>query len=201
MIQQALKNAHAISCFVLLDLPALVTLVQAERLASSKCGSLSYLPCLRVVDATFQLLQFIASIEIVQSCCMHTSKLAFVAHDAFAGLLYTGCHVDKRDPGNNTALHAASLEGSEEVVAYLLSLRAEVSARNNHEITPLHYACARGNAAVVTRLLSAGAFVDAKQDDGMTALHHAARHGNPVIVRELISYNCDANAVSQLDGW
>jgi ankyrin repeat protein len=93
------------------------------------------------------------------------------------------------------------LEGNEEVVAYLLSLRAEVSARNSHEVTPLHYACARGNAAVVSRLLAAGAYVDAKQDDGMTALHHAARHGNPVIVRELISYNCDANVVSQLDGW
>ena len=67
-------------------------------------------------------------------------------------------------------LHAASLNGRDEMVAVLLSNGANINQSNNKGSSPLHHAAAKDNVAVVAALLSNGADVNQVDYDWDTAI-------------------------------
>ena len=73
------------------------------------------------------------------------------------------------------AVHAASVEGHKDVVAFLGSRGADVNAVDNRQMTPLHRAAFNGEASVCTALLALGVDPAMKNKWGKTALDDARR--------------------------
>jgi ankyrin repeat protein len=71
------------------------------------------------------------------------------------------------------AVHAASIKGHKDVVAFLGSRGADVNAVDNYQQTPLHIAAKYGKASVCTTLLALGGDPAAKNSRGGTALDYA----------------------------
>ena len=86
-----------------------------------------------------------------------------------------GARMEWANPGDGgrRAVHAASSEGHEDVVAFLGSRGADVNAVDDDQETPLHKAAYMGNASVCTTLLALGADPAAKNRYGKTALDNA----------------------------
>ena len=77
------------------------------------------------------------------------------------------------DSYGRRAVHAASVCGHKDVVAFLGSRGADVNAVTDAQDTPLHYAVLYGKASVCTTLLALGADPAAKNSAGDTALDDA----------------------------
>ena len=77
------------------------------------------------------------------------------------------------DAYGKRAIHAASINGHKDVLAFLGSRGADVSAGDTTQWTPLHFAAMMGRASVCTTLLALGADPAAKNEDGRTALDKA----------------------------
>ena len=82
-------------------------------------------------------------------------------------------HVDQRQylihtPGNlgNTALHWASSAGHEDIVAFLLKKKVDISPFNDINDTPLHLAASKGHVEAVVHLIGSGADVTITNRDG-----------------------------------
>jgi death-associated protein kinase len=86
-----------------------------------------------------------------------------------------GAQVEWANPDyyDRRAVHAASVEGHKDVVAFLGSRGADVNAVDDHQSTPLHLAAWYGKASVCTALLALGADPAAKNEFGGTALDRA----------------------------
>jgi len=87
--------------------------------------------------------------------------------------------VHVRDSDGSTALHCAVWKGHQEVVAYLLSIGADVNAHNSNGhwgTTPLHAAAHANQAVIAQMLIDHGADVNARDLDGKTPLHHTTFH-------------------------
>ena len=92
-----------------------------------------------------------------------------------------------------TALHWASVNGSEEIVETLLQLGAEISAQTDEGLTPLHMACLHNNFNVASCLLKVNkASVSVKTSrgdyEGSTPLHIAARRNTMHVAELLLIY-------------
>lgn len=74
--------------------------------------------------------------------------------------------VHARDSDGYTPLHRAAYSNHINVIAYLLSLGANISAKTEMGWTPLHSACNWNNYASVARLLAAGSDPGALSDGG-----------------------------------
>ena len=84
------------------------------------------------------------------------------------------------------AVHAASENGHNDVVAFLGSRGADVNAvADYHQLTPLVFAAAYGHTSVCTTLLALGADSAAKNKWGYTALDEARQHNHPECVAVL----------------
>ncbi|KAH8983649.1 ankyrin repeat-containing domain protein [Lactarius akahatsu] len=93
-----------------------------------------------------------------------------------------------------TLLHAVSLDGSMDVVEWLLNIGADANVQQYDHTTPLHLAAAGGHLGVVRMLLGYGADVHvARTMDDCTPLHNASRGGHVDIVRLLIQNGADAS--------
>lgn len=84
-----------------------------------------------------------------------------------------------RDSDGSTALHCAVWKGHQAVVAYLLSVGADVNAHNSNGhwgTTPLHAAAHSNQAVIAQMLIDHGADVNARDLDGKTPLYHTTFH-------------------------
>ncbi|WP_179947526.1 ankyrin repeat domain-containing protein, partial [Wolbachia endosymbiont of Cylisticus convexus] len=87
--------------------------------------------------------------------------------------------VDAKGNKGLTPLHAAALEGCDNIAKFLLDHKADVNAKTsngktpfqkNDDFTPLHLAAQEGRDGVVELLLNHGADVNAKSNDSTTPL-------------------------------
>lgn len=84
-----------------------------------------------------------------------------------------------RDADDSTPLHCAVWKGHRAVVAFLLSVGADVNAQNSNGhwgTTPLHAAAHANEAAIAEMLIESGADVNAKDRNDRTPLHHTTFH-------------------------
>ena len=97
------------------------------------------------------------------------------------------------------ALHYAAYKGEADIIASLLSFKADVNAQNKDEndATPLHEAASRGHKAIVETLLKAGAIIDARKKCGSTPLHVAAGKGHTEVVEVLLQAHADKEALDE----
>jgi len=110
---------------------------------------------------------------------------AFFGHlDAVKVLLESGADVNLRGPSRfaNTALDAAVVGGSAQVVRTLLAARGDPTARSEGNYTPLHKAAAHGDAEIVRLLLEAGADSRATRDGGHRPIDDARAKGHEAVV-------------------
>ena len=123
-------------------------------------------------------------------------------------LLALGTDVNVKNDYGSTALHIASFNGHEAVVAKLLAALltagGDVSLKTLKGSTALYIASQNGHEAVVDKLLAAGVDVNAKNDYGSTALHIASFNGHEAVVAKLLAAllaaGGDVNAKTA-DGW
>ena len=90
-------------------------------------------------------------------------------------------------------LGLASFFGKTSVVAYLLTMGAQVNSpsKNDMKVMPLHSGVAGRNMEVVRLLLAAGAAVNASQNEGFTPIHAAAQNGQLEMVGLLLDFGAD----------
>lgn len=88
--------------------------------------------------------------------------------------------INLQDEDKNTALHTACKGHRADVVAILLSERADPNLEDANKFTPLLVACGEdSNEEVIKLLLTApGIDVTARNVDGTTALHYFAKTYN-----------------------
>jgi len=98
-----------------------------------------------------------------------------------------GAQVEWANPDDDgwRAVHAASMMGHKDVVAFLGSRGADVNAVDNDQSTPLHWAAGNGKASVCTTLLALGADPAAKNKNGETALDLARERNHTECVAVL----------------
>ncbi|MEK6322651.1 MAG: ankyrin repeat domain-containing protein [Acidobacteriota bacterium] len=87
--------------------------------------------------------------------------------------------IHARDSDGSTPLHCAAWKGHQAVVAFLLSVGADVNAQNNNGhwgTTPLHAAAHANQALIAQMLIEHSADVNAKDMSGKTPLHHTTSH-------------------------
>src|ERR1044071_10311697 len=80
----------------------------------------------------------------------------------------------KDDKYGMTVLHAAAMNGSKQLVEFLLTNKADINVKANGGQTALQLIATKNNKAVARLLLNNGADVNAKDNDGVTPLHVAA---------------------------
>ena len=88
--------------------------------------------------------------------------------------LIRACDIDGSRP-----LHCAAWKGHQAIVAFLLSVGADVNVHNRNEhwgTTPLHAAAHANQAAIAQMLIEHGADLNARDLDGKTPLHHTTFH-------------------------
>jgi len=96
----------------------------------------------------------------------------------------------------HTAMHWAAVQGDccslqgegGSVMAWLLSLGAEVDARNHSEATPLHAAASNGQAMSVSFLLRHGADASLTNEDGQNPAQLAAKQKRADIEQEILAH-------------
>ncbi|MEP7117423.1 MAG: ankyrin repeat domain-containing protein, partial [Acidobacteriota bacterium] len=110
------------------------------------------------------------------------------------GLVSKGSDVNAPQGDGMTALHWAAMNGSTELVAFLLQAGADPNpATRVGGYTPLLLAAKQGHGAVVDRLLAGGATAGAGTDNGTTALMFAAQSGDLRSVELLLDRKVDPN--------
>ncbi|MGB3694207.1 MAG: ankyrin repeat domain-containing protein [Spirulinaceae cyanobacterium] len=93
-----------------------------------------------------------------------------------------------------SALHRAAGHGYEEIVALLVSHRADVNIRSNRNATPLHWAMFSKNMEIASLLINNGADVNAKNENGNTPLHLSATFGSIDQTLILLANGANINA-------
>ncbi|KAG7170631.1 Ankyrin repeat and SAM domain-containing protein 6-like [Homarus americanus] len=113
--------------------------------------------------------------------------------------LDAGLDGDSPDHDNNTALHIASANDHELIVAFLLSQNSNREATNNLGWTPLMQAARHGHMHVVLLLVQAGASVDTRNRFGMTALMLASVSGHMGTIRTLIEAGANFDPIPSIN--
>ena len=85
-----------------------------------------------------------------------------------------------------TPLHAACMNGRDEVVRLLLEARVSPTSADRNGVQPIHLAAQGGSEEVLTLLITARAKLDATSAEKQTVLHFAARSGAPGAVLNLL---------------
>jgi ankyrin repeat protein len=115
-------------------------------------------------------------------------------HRITATLIDNGANVHIRSKAGFTALHFASLNGSDESAQILVSMDAEINEISNDKMSPLLLAAASGHDKLTQYLLEHGANPAEKDFRGYTALHYAAMNKNMLeSIRSLLASGADPN--------
>ncbi len=100
--------------------------------------------------------------------------------------------VNARDTDGSTPLHCATWKGHRDVVALLLSAKANVNAHNQNEhwgTTPLHAAAHANEATIAQLLIDNGADLNAQDMNGKTPMHHTTFHKARAVAKLLEKYD------------
>lgn len=109
---------------------------------------------------------------------------------AVGAALRKGGDVDELDPSQNwRPLHAAAFTEQEDVVEYLLKMRAAVDLTGPSGMTALHLAAKDDSFAVADALLSARADASLQDQDGHNAYEIAAANSCAKVLRLLEAYS------------
>ena len=111
--------------------------------------------------------------------------------------------INKTDRFGRSPLSWAAMQGNEETVELLLSLKAQVDQPNQIGSSPLMQAAHFGKLGSVRRLLDAGADPSRKNKFGMTALHYLMQskteaHCFAEMAESLLDAGSDINAVNAI---
>ncbi len=107
-------------------------------------------------------------------------------------LLTQGADVNAADVnGNSPLMLAFRCEDSDDMVAMLLDMNANVNSVSANGLTVLHRAMSNENVAMVTTLLRRGANVNHPLPDGATPLHTAVFLQNAEIVNILLQFQAN----------
>jgi ankyrin repeat protein len=110
------------------------------------------------------------------------------------GLLEHGARVDVVNKAGETPLVRAIREsGDANIVALLLTKKANPRLADNDGYFPLYWAVKKGSVEIAEQLLAANADLDAKTKEGRTALSLAAELGNADLVNLLLDGEKKAN--------
>ncbi|XP_065200755.1 uncharacterized protein LOC135831864 [Planococcus citri] len=99
--------------------------------------------------------------------------------------------------GDLTLLHLVALQGSLELVKYLVSKGCDVNARNNNGLKPIHVAASEGHKNIVEFFINKGLLVDEISSTDFTTLHHAVMKDRLEVVECLIKLGSNVNARSE----
>ena len=117
-------------------------------------------------------------------------------HFRLASLLHKhGADLECRGWNDRTPLHSASIDGSADVVQWLLNHGADASSRSN-DFTPVHWAANCAQIECVEVLLGHNANINVKGNDGQTPLFLIAgpRGDDKLdIIRRLLEHGADPN--------
>ncbi|KAH9007384.1 hypothetical protein EDB83DRAFT_2532779 [Lactarius deliciosus] len=112
-----------------------------------------------------------------------------------------GAVVDVRGPYEMTLLHAASIDGSVDMMRWLLDHGADVNARTNSRRIPLHLAAFNMQLEAAQVLLEYNADVNSRSHHGNTPLHDTISYDDADpektkvgVVRLLLEHGADPNA-------
>ena len=94
-------------------------------------------------------------------------------------------------PAEPTALHLATLLGSDKVVKNILDKTTNVDPKDFEGRTPLHLAVWCGYDRVVNELLEHGADTNARDYNGATPLHTAISANYDLVVKDVLDYGAD----------
>nr|XP_042901394.1 uncharacterized protein LOC107446204 [Parasteatoda tepidariorum]XP_042901401.1 uncharacterized protein LOC107446204 [Parasteatoda tepidariorum]XP_042901404.1 uncharacterized protein LOC107446204 [Parasteatoda tepidariorum] len=106
-------------------------------------------------------------------------------------LIAKGADVNVKSSIGYTPLHAAAVNGKDEVVELLIKKGADVEANDSDDLTPLFFA---GSKKISELLIAKGADINAKSSEGFTPLHAAVKNGIDEVVELLIVKGADINA-------
>ena len=95
---------------------------------------------------------------------------------------------------NQTLLHAASLDGLDDVVQWLLDHGANSNTQNSDHSTPINFAAMLGRPSIVRMLLDHSAHINNANIAGHTPLHQASIFGFAEIVKLLLQRGADVKA-------
>lgn len=109
--------------------------------------------------------------------------------------------INATDPGGHTALMMATALRHTDVVALLLSARADVECRNAQGTTALMAACGGWNAdpCIASALISAGADPRAQDKAGRTAMDYAIESGNAELCG-VLEWGEQLQAIAEAEG-
>ncbi len=108
--------------------------------------------------------------------------------------------VNQDDSGRSVLQAAVGMEGSLEIVAFLLEQGADPNYVDKRGESVLHTAASSGSAAVVSALVGAEADVEARAGGGLTPLMDAVRMGNLDAAKSLLEAGADQYAKND-SGW
>ena len=100
-------------------------------------------------------------------------------------LLISGHKINERDTNGFTALHLATINGSEECVELLIEFKAQLICCPLRQ-TPLHFAAINGTKNMINALLDYGSVINARDSMGSTPLASAVDVNNMETVRALL---------------
>lgn len=111
--------------------------------------------------------------------------------------LSKGADVNVCHDETGSAMHAAGICGSVEIINILKKAGAKVDAPALGGKTPLHLAIQNGHLDAVQALVGMGANIKALNDADVSALHFAAAEGSKDIINYVLSKGVDINARNQ----
>ncbi|KAL2812048.1 ankyrin repeat-containing domain protein [Aspergillus granulosus] len=114
-------------------------------------------------------------------------------------VLSLGAYIDGRIDGR-TALQVATVHGSESMVQFLISQKANTAVRLDGGRTGLHWAALRGHFQIVKEL-SAQYNVDDGDSQGITPLHLATQCANLDMIRLLLEKGAKIDGTDEAEHW
>ncbi|GFY39899.1 inversin [Trichonephila inaurata madagascariensis] len=94
-----------------------------------------------------------------------------------------------------TALHAAAIQGHEEIIEFLLNHQVPIELKDKYSLTPLLRACEFGRSKAALTLINHGANIYEKDANNRSAVHWCAIRGHAYLCQALLFKGVDCNSL------